>query len=130
MALLCRFLKYTVIGDSQLLHFTESPTIETAPQPIVVGEKDSDSRISFTCVVTGALSLRVSWFTGEKNLTNLNPSHYEFDQIKNGTRVTSVLTIKNPTYEDSGEYSCVATILDGNAEFTAYSNTTLTVIGQ
>ena len=96
----------------------------------MVGERDSDSRISFTCVVTGAPSLRVSWFTGEKNLTNLNPSHYEIDEIKNGNRITSVLTINDPTYEDSGDYSCIATILDGNAEFTAYSNTTLTVIGQ
>ena len=99
----------------------------------MVGEMDSESSSSFTCVVTGAPSLKVSWFRGLTDLSSSNPSRYEIDEIKNGTRVTSVLTINDPTYEDSGDYSCVATILDdkaGDAEFRAYSNTTLTVIGQ
>ena len=90
---------------------------------------------SFTCVVTGAPSLKISWFNGENNLTRSNPSHYKISETTNGsvTRVMSVLTIDKPTYKDSGEYSCVATILDdktGDPEFTAYSNATLAVIGQ
>lgn len=101
----------------------------------MVGERDSESRISFTCVATGAPLLKVSWFRGEKNLQGSNPSHYEITEttLTSGSRVTSVLTINDPTYEDSGTYSCRATILDdktGDTEFTAYSNTTLTVIGQ
>lgn len=99
----------------------------------MVGEMDSESSSQFTCVATGVPSLQVSWFRGETNLTSSNPLRYKINEKNNGTRVTSVLTINNPTYEDSGYYSCVAIILDdktGDAEFRAYSNTTLTVIGQ
>ena len=98
----------------------------------MVAEMDSESSSSFTCVATGAPLLQVSWFRGETNLTSTN---YEISELSNGTRIMSVLTINNPTYKDSGDYSCVATILDdktGDPEFTAYSNTTLslTVIGK
>ena len=99
----------------------------------MVGEMDSESSSSFTCVATGAPSLQVSWFRDETNLTSSNPLRYKINEKNNGTRVTSVLTINNPTYEESGDYSCIATILNdksGDAKFRAYSNTTLTVIGQ
>ena len=91
------------------------------------------NRCSFTCVVTGTPSLKISWFNGENNLTRSNPSHYKISETTNGSRTMSVLTIDKPTYKDSGDYSCVSTILDdktGDPEFTAYSNATLTVIGQ
>ena len=98
----------------------------------MVGEMNT---FLFTCIVTGAPLLKISWFNNENNLTILNPSHYKISETTSGsgTRITSVLTIDKPTYKDSGNYSCVATILDdktGDAKFTAYSNTTLTVIGQ
>ena len=96
----------------------------------MVAEMDSESSSSFTCVATGEPSLKVSWFRGETNLSSLTPPRYEINEINNGTGITSVLTINNPTYEDSGDYSCIGTDKIGDAEFTAYSNAILIVVGQ
>ena len=89
--------------------------------------------VSFNCVVTGAPSLRVSWFKSTENLTFNSPSRYSIhESLKNNRNVSSTLTILHPTYEDSGRYACVATILNdetGEEEFSAQENATLSIIG-
>ena len=114
--------------------FTESPVIEQiVPQSIVIDEKENKI-VSFNCVVTGAPSLRVSWFKGTENLTFSDPTRYGIHKSSKYSRnVTSTLTIRHSTYEDSGRYACVATILNdetGEEKFRTQENATLTIIGE
>ena len=110
----------------------ESPIIEESLQSIVVGEGKSES-VSFSCVVTGTPSLRVSWF----NIMGLeigNFSNYNINESweMSENRVKSTLTIHHPTYEDSGQYTCLSTILNGKdrEDFRTEKNVTLTVLGE
>ena len=99
----------------------------------MVDEKESKI-VSFNCVVTGAPSLRVSWFKGTENLTFSDPTHYRIHEPSKYSRnVSSTLTILHPTYEDNGQYTCIATILNdetGEEKFRAQENATLTIIGE
>lgn len=108
------------------------------PQSRLVGGNETES-VSFTCIVTGAPSLRVSWFKNGENLTDLlqsclGCSHYTFiEMIESDTRVFSTFTIDEATYEDNGQYVCVATVLgDGSddEQFTTKKSATLTVLGE
>ena len=118
-----------------MIFSTGSPVIQRLPQSLVVDEEEIKNRhVSFDCVVTGAPSLRVSWLKGTENLTFANPSHYHVNESSNrGHRIKSTLTILDPTYEDSGRYACVSTVLNdetGSKTFRAQKNVTLTVIGK
>ena len=97
-------------------------------------EESSHKNVSLSCVVTGAPSLRISWFIGTRNLTFANPSRYSINEsMESDKRVRSTLTIRHPTYKDSGQYTCVSTILNditGGKDFRAQENTTLTVLGE
>ena len=95
--------------------------------------------VSFTCIGTGAPLLRISWFVDGKNVTDLEhvggrSSRYTTNETREGeTRVFSKLTIDNPTYEDNGQYVCVATILDdtsGDEEYRTEKKASLTVLGE
>ena len=96
-------------------------------------EESSHKNVSLNCVVTGAPSLRISWFIGTRNLTFANPSRYSINESMESDKCVSTLTIRHPTYNDSGQYTCVSTILNditGEKDFRAQENTTLTVLGE
>ena len=107
-----------------LLH-AESPVIEQISKSVVTEESKSEN-VSLECVATGAPSLTVSWLKGKLNLTAES-------RMDSNNHVRSTLTIHNPTYEDSGRYTCISTILHdttGRKEFRAEENAILTVIGE
>ena len=94
-------------------------------------DEKENRNVSFNCVVAGAPSLRVSWFKGTKNVTFSDTTRYSIhESLKYSRSVSTTLTILHPTYEDSGRYACVATILTGEEKFRAQENATLTIIGE
>ena len=97
-------------------------------------EESKHKNVSLNCVVTGAPSLRVSWLKGRQNLTFANPFRYSiYESMVSNNCVRSTLIIRHPTYEDSGRYTCISTILNdttGTKEFVAQENATLTVLGE
>ena len=118
-----------------MIFSTGSPVIQQLPQSLVVDEKEIEhGRISIDCIVTGAPLLKVSWLRETENLTFANPSHYRITKSSNsGDRIKSTLTILDPTYEDTGRYACVSTVLNdetGSEKFRARKNVTLTVLGK
>ena len=119
-----------------LFYIIESPIIELPPQSVVVDEEAvKGGNVSFTCFVTGAPSLQVSWFLEDKNLTGPTQLDSRFSsEILPATEagVISKLVINSPTYEDNGQYVCVATILNdqsGDERFITQESATLTVLG-
>ena len=125
----------TTLHDHSLFLPTESPVIQQLPQSIVVDEEVIKNKgVSFDCVVTGAPKLRVSWFKGTENLTFADPSHYRINESSNiRTSIRSTLIIDQPTYEDSGRYTCISTVLNDETDeerFRAQENFTLTVLGE
>ena len=112
-----------------------SPIIERAPESVVVNEEEAS--VSFMCIVTGAPLLQITWFKDDTvlNKHTVSPSHYSFNDIPSdgGKQIASTLTIHNPTYEDSGQYDCIGTVLNdksGDERFITQEIATLTVLGE
>jgi hypothetical protein len=89
----------------------DAPKIEWSPESAVVNE--GDSSVSFSCKATGGPNLIVSWLRDGKNITERHPPHYRFETVDN----VSTITIRTPSYNESGQLKCVATVKVGNTKF-------------
>ncbi|XP_033744715.1 muscle M-line assembly protein unc-89-like isoform X6 [Pecten maximus] len=86
------------------LNVNKPPTM-TKPLEKSYTCKAGDKNLRLACTVTGKPSPEVSWSKGGKKIKSSDDITIEW----NATTGSAALVLKQPTYQDTGEYQCVAT---------------------